>query len=569
MDNDTLENSFAREEIINLDNPSVIGYFQESFTKRWESKAFTDYKGSTILYKELAEKIEKAHILYKSIGIKPGDRIAICAKNCSNWAVVFFSIITYGAVPVPILADFKAEYIHNIVNHSEARMLYLGDSQWKNVNIGNMPQIEGFFLVSDLSLLNSSSSTLTETYKNLDVLYTKRYPHGLSPRDLHYFNEPNPNDMAILNYTSGTTSFPKGVMIPYRALRCLIVFSLHEMPLKPGSNTVCMLPLAHMFGLMFELIYDVALGCHINFLTRIPSPKIIFQAFAEFKPTLIITVPLVIEKVVRNAIFPVLDKTSMKIALKIPVLRQSILKKIRQKLIDAFGGEMIELIIGGAALSKDVEDCLRMIKFPYTVGYGATECAPLISYSHWQDYKPGTCGREIEGVQVKIHSIDPENIPGEITVKGDNVMLGYFKNPEATAQTIDQDGWFYSGDMALMDKAGNITLKGRSKNMILGPSGQNIYPEEIEEVINSKPLIAESLVVEHDEKLVALVVPNKEIVKSEDLSLQQIEERLEQTRKELNNELPVYERINSFKIMDEEFEKTPKGSIKRFLYQQK
>ncbi len=555
--------------MINLENPSFIGYIQESLIKNWESAALTDYQGQTILYKDMAESIEKAHILYRSAGLVPGDKIAICAKNCANWAVAFFSIITYGAVPVPILADFKADYIHNIVNHSEARLLYAGDAQWKSISTEKMPAVKGYFLVSDLSLLQTSERSLEDACDNIDNLFSQRFPNGFSQKDIEYYKESDTDSLAVLNYTSGTTSFPKGVMIPYRALRMMVKYSVVKMYLKPGSSTVCMLPLAHMFGLMFELIYDIALGCHIHFLTKIPSPKIIFQTFAEFKPTLIITVPLVIEKVVQNVILPVLNRPSMRIALHVPILRQSILKKIRQKLLDAFGGEMKELIIGGAALSKDVEDCLRMLHFPFTVGYGATECAPLIAYTGWKEYKSGTCGKAIDGVRVEIQSTDPENVPGEITVKGDNVMLGYFKNPEATAQAIDKDGWFYTGDMGLIDKHGNITIKGRSKNMILGPSGQNIYPEEIEEVLNQRSLVAESLVVEREGKLVALIVPSPDIVKGENLSRQQIEARLDADRKEINAALPAYERLNSTQVMDEPFEKTPKGSIKRFLYQEK
>ena len=569
MDNRLYGDSLDSHGLIDLENPSVIGFFQESIRKNWNSNALTDYQGTTIRYGELAELIEKAHILYHSIGLEPGDKVAICAKNCANWAVAFLSVFTYGAVPVPILADFKADFIHNIVNHSEARILYIGTSQWASIDTEKMPAVEAYFTVSDLSLLKTSNSVLSQAYGNIDALFAERFPKGFSFDDVEYHKESSRDEMAILNYTSGTTSFPKGVMIPYRAIRLMIVYSARTMPLKRGSNTVCMLPLAHMFGLMFELLYDMILGCHIHFLTRIPSPKIIFQTFAEFKPTLIITVPLVIEKVVRNIILPAISTIPMKFALHLPVLRNKILRKVRQKLIDAFGGEMVEMIIGGAALSKDVEDCLKMIGFPFTVGYGATECAPLIAYTHWYDYKPGTCGRPIDGIQLEIHSVDPENTPGEITVKGDNVMLGYYKNPEATSQAIDKEGWFYSGDMGLMDKQGNITIKGRNKNMILGPSGQNIYPEEIEEVINSKKLIAESLVVEREGKLIALVVLDENVVKAENPSRQQIEKSLDEIRKNINSDLPGYERLNSFEIMEGSFEKTPKGSIKRFLYQHK
>ena len=569
MEENVFFSNLDASQTISMEGLSVTEAFRECFSRNWENNALTDYQGATIRYCEFAEKIARIHILYKSIGLQPGDKVAICAKNCSNWAVAFFAAFTFGAVPVPILADFKADYIHNIVNHSEAKVLYAGDNQWNSIDTTKMPAVLAYFFVKDLTPANSDNAVLSETFEQLDEIFSKRHPHGFTDRDMEFHKESDPDAMAILNYTSGTTSFPKGVMIPYRALRHLLSYSARKMPLKPGSSTVCMLPLAHMFGMMFELIYDIALGCHIHFLTRIPSPKIIFQTFAEFKPTLIITVPLVIEKVVQNKILPIMNKPSMKIALHIPVLRRSILNKMRQKLIDAFGGEMMELIIGGAALNKEVEDCLRMMRFPYSVGYGATECAPLIAYTHWFNYKKGTCGCPIEGVEIEIHSNDPENEPGEITVRGDNVMLGYYKNPEATAQAIDSEGWFYTGDMGLMDKDGNITIKGRSKNMILGPSGQNIYPEEIEEVINALPNVEESLVVERDDRLVALVVVNQDAFKGEDLSRQQIEERLDADRKAINVDLPSYERINSFVIMDEGFEKTPKGSIKRFLYQDK
>ncbi len=569
MDNSIFGSVLDSNGIINVNNPSVIGFFQESFTNNWDLNALSDYQGVTYTYKQVAEQIEKEHIIYKSFGIEPGDKIAICAKNCANWAITFFSILTYGAVPVPILADFKADYIHNIVNHSEAKLLFVGDSQWKSIEPDSMEAILGIFSVQDFSLLHTSDDKFSGTCSNISNIYQEKYPAGLRKEDVDYYKENNPNSMAILNYTSGTTSFPKGVMIPYRALRKLITYSLRKMPLKAGSDTVCMLPLAHMFGLMFELIYDITLGCHIHFLTRIPSPKIIFQTFKEFKPTLIITVPLVIEKVVQNGVFPAINKPYMKMALHIPGLKQLILKKIRQRLIDIFGGKMVEVIIGGAALDKEVEKCLHMLKFPYSVGYGATECAPLIAYTHWNTYKPHTCGQAIEGVTVKVHSSDPENIPGEITVFGDNVMLGYYKNPEATEQTIDKDGWYHTGDIGVIDKQGFITIKGRSKNMILGPSGQNIYPEELEGAINKSALIAESLVVERDGKLVALVTAEPGIVKAENLSKQQIEERLEEIRKSVNEELPAYERISLFQVMENGFEKTPKGSIKRFLYQQK
>lgn len=567
MSSNVFKNVLDLSSIINLNNPSTIAFFQESITKNWDLKALSDYQGETYLYKDIAERIERAHILYRSIGLNPGDKIALCGKNCANWGIAFLSIISYGAVPVPILADFKSDYIHNIVNHSEARLLYVGDSQWKSIEADKMPAVEGYFNLSSLELILAPNEKLSDSYEKLNEIFSQRFPNGFGKSDVAFFKEKDRNDLAILNYTSGTTSFPKGVMIPYRALRMLITYSLKKMPLKPGSDTVCMLPLAHMFGLMFEFIYDFMLGCHIHFLTKIPSPKIIFQTFKEFRPTLIITVPLVIEKVVNNGVMPIMNKPSMKIALQIPILRQVILKGVRNKLIDIFGGKMVELIIGGAALSKEVENCLKKIKFPYSVGYGATECAPLISYTHWNTFKSGTCGQPIDGVTVEIHSSDPENTPGEITIKGDNVMLGYYKNPEATAQAIDEDGWFYTGDMGLMDKHGFITIKGRSKNMILGSSGQNIYPEEIETIINKLPLVSESLVVERDGKLVGLIVADQEAVRNESLSRQQIKQRIDASRKEMNESLPAYERVHSFQLMDESFEKTPKGSIKRFLYQ--
>lgn len=562
------EKHLSGTDAVDLDNPSVIGFFEESIRKNWDNSAVTDYQGESFLYKEVAQHIEKLHIVFEGMGLQPGDRVALCGKNCKNWGVAFLSVFTYGAVPVPILADFTPEYIHNIVNHSEAKLLFAGESNWSGLDFSAMPAIQGAILTGDYSLAQSRSEALSEIFSKADAIYAEKFPEGLKPENLSYFKESNPDALAILNYTSGTTSQPKGVMIPYRAVRCNIKFAVRKLPMKPGSRTVSMLPLAHMFGLMFEFLFDIVLGCHIHFLTRIPSPQIIFKAFAEFKPNLIITVPLVIEKVVKSAVLPIMNKPAMKLAMSIPGLRTFIGNKIRTKLADAFGGDLLEVVIGGAALNPEVENCLRKIHFPFSVGYGSTECAPLISYVRWYEYAPTSCGRAITDVEVKILSNDPENVPGEIIIHGDNVMLGYFRNEEATAKAIDKDGWFYSGDLGTMDKEGNIYIKGRSKTMILGPSGQNIYPEELEARINNAPYIAESLVVERSGKLTALVVLNNEALKADSVQEADIEKIMEQNRQNINAKLPVYEKINSFQTVDG-FEKTPKGSIKRFLYKDK
>lgn len=559
----------SNKERVDLSNNSVIGFFEESLRKNWDLEALTDYQGKTLLYRDVAVYIEKLHILFQCCGLQPGDKVAICGKNCSMWGVTFLSVFTYGAVPVPILADFKSDYIHNIVNHSEAKLLFVGDSVWPGLNPDEMTSIIGAVLINDLSLVLSRSEELTETRNTLNKMFGAKYPSDFGSNDINYYHETDTNSLAILNYTSGTTSFPKGVMIPYRAVRCNLTYACRTLPLQIGSRTVSILPLAHMFGLAFEFMYEILLGCHIHFLTRIPSPKIVFMAFGEFKPNLIISVPLVIEKVVKTTIFPQLKKPRMKIAMQIPFLKNKIKSTIRQKLINAFGGEIIELIIGGAALSKEVEEFLIRIKFPFTVGYGSTECAPLISYIDWSIYKPGSCGQPIDGVEVKILSNNPQKEPGEIIIKGDNVMLGYYKNQVATSEVIDADGWFYSGDIGLMDAEDNIFIKGRSKNMILGSSGQNIYPEEIEDILGNLPYVSECLVVERDGKLTALVFPNMEEVKNDGITEEKIKEIMEQNRTILNSGLPGYEQISRIRILTEGFEKTPKNSIKRFLYQNK
>lgn len=544
---------------IDLENPSVIGFFQESFAKYWDVDAFTDYNGETLKYGDVAKLVDRFHFMFRAMGLEPQDKVAICGRNCSMWAVSFLAVFTYGAVPVPILNDFQPDYIHNIVEHSDAKLLFVGKALFTKLNADLMPHLEGIVSIEDAHILVSRNQGLSS--------FAYNGSNNVRPDTLEYFVEKDAHELAILNYTSGTTSAPKGVMVPYRAIRTILIYSHNTVPMKPGSSTVNILPLAHMFGLMFELLYEIMLGCHIHFLNRVPSPNIIFKSFAEFKPTLIITVPLVLEKIICKMIFPQLEKRSMRIALKTPVLSRCIKNKIKNKLVNAFGGDMLEVIVGGAALNPEVEDFLHDIRFPYLVGYGMTECAPLIAYSHWYEFVKGSCSRAITGVQVRIEPFESGEV-GEILVKGDNVMLGYYKNPQATASVLDADGWLHTGDVGYIDKDGNIFIRGRIKNLILGPSGQNIYPEEIENKFNMQPYVQESVVIrEKDGKLVALVYPAADALKEARIDLSSVPAIMEQNRKNVNSQISSYEQIAAVRIVDKEFEKTPKKSIKRFLYQ--
>lgn len=546
---------------------SFIAFVEESIKKHWDLDALTDYKGATLQYKDVARKIEKLHILLAESGIKPGDKVAVCGRNSSHWGVAFLAILTYGAVAVPILHEFKADNIHNIVNHSEARLLFVGDVVWESLNEAEMPLLEGIILMTDFTLLVCRSKQLEYAREHLNELFGKKFPRNFRREHVSYRRD-NPEELAVINYTSGTTSFSKGVMLPYRSLWANTQFAFDVLTLKPGDRIVSMLPMAHMYGLAFEFLYEVACGCHVFFLTRMPSPKIIFQAFADVKPHIVIAVPLIIEKIIKKNVLPKLETLKMKVLLKVPIINDKIKAAVREQMIQGFGGNFYEVIIGGAAFNQEVEKLLKSIDFPYTVGYGMTECGPIICYEDWKRFKPGSCGKAAPRMEVRIDSPDPQNIVGEILTRGDNVMLGYYKNPEATAQILDADGWLHTGDLGVMDEEGNVTIKGRSKNMLLGPSGQNIYPEEIEEKLNNLPFVAECIVIQqNDNKLVALIYPDFEDAYSQGMSDSDIEAAMEENLTTLNAELPAYSQISRIKIYPEEFEKTPKKSIKRFLYQ--
>lgn len=544
---------------------SVIKMYEDSFRRHWSNIALSDFRGERITYGELAKRVAKVHILLEGAGVKRGDKVALCGKNCLAWGVSFFGVYTYGAIPVPILNDFKPSNIHTLVNHSEAKLLMVGDVVLNGMVFEEMPDIAGIILQNDMSLKASRSEALTKTMETLDELFDKKYPNGFTKDDIRYEAEKDTNDLAVLNYTSGTTSDPKGVMIPYRAMLVNLKFACGVLPLVKDETVVSILPMAHMFGLAFQLMFELLLGASVCYLGKMPSPKILFDAFAEEKPTLVITVPLVIEKVIKQKIQPVMDKPIMKVLMAIPGINRIIGGKIRSKIIDAFGGKMDCLIVGGAALNAEVERILRKIHFPYTVGYGSTECAPLISYVDWEKYKAGSCGVAVPGCPVEVFSTAPGEM-GELLVKGDNVMLGYYKNPNATRDVIDPEGWFHTGDMGTIDKQGYIYIKGRCKNMILGPSGQNIYPEEIEDMYMNQPMVSEVLIVDRDRKLVALVLPDYEAGKAAGLNEQQVLARLEEDRKKINDMLPAYSQVSKLEIRTEPFERTPKRSIRRFLY---
>ena len=552
-----------------MDNEkSFIALIEESIKKNWDLDALTDYKGVTLQYKDVARKIEKIHIILEESGVQKGDKIAICGRNSSHWGVTFLAILTYGGVAVPILHEFKADNVHNIVNHSEAKLLFVGDMVWENLNENAMPNLEGILLMNDFSILVSRSEKLDYARAHLNEMFGKKFPRNFRREHISYHKD-SPEELAILNYTSGTTSYSKGVMLPYRAVWSNIRFALDVLPLKPGNKLVSMLPMAHMYGLAFEFIYPLCFGCHIYFLTRTPSPKIILQAFAEVKPELVIAVPLIIEKIIKKNVLPKLETPTMKFLLKVPIVSDKIKEKVCEQIKNAFGGNFYEIVVGGAAFNQEIEQFMRSINFPYTVGYGMTECAPLIAYEDWKEFKQASCGKPVHRMEVKILSPDPQNIVGEIVCKGDNVMLGYYKNPEATAETIDKDGWLHTGDLGIMDELGNITIKGRSKNMILGPSGQNIYPEEIEDKLNNMPFVAESIIIQQaDGKLAALIYPDFDVAFAHGMDEKAVENAMEENRVQLNTELPAYEQIARVKIYHEEFEKTPKKSIKRFLYQE-
>lgn len=544
---------------------SLLEFIENSIKKHWDLDSLTDYKGSTLQYKDVARKIEKLHILFEESGVVKGDKIALCGRNSSNWAVAFMATLTYGAVAVPILHEFKSDMVHNIVNHSEAKLLFVGDVVWEGLNEVEMPKLEGIVQINDYSLLCCRTDKLLYAREHLNEMFGRKYPKNFRIQHIEYHRE-NPDELAIINYTSGTTSFSKGVMIPYRALWSNIKFASEVMDLKEGDRVVSMLPMAHMYGLTFEFIYEFCMGGHVFYLTRMPSPKIIFQAFNEVKPKIVIAVPLIIEKIIKKSVLPRLQAPKMKILLHVPIINDKIKATVREQMINAFGGEFYEIIVGGAAFNQDVENFLKMIEFPYTVGYGMTECAPIICYEDWKYFKKGSCGKAVRRMEVKISSPDPQNIVGEILCKGMNVMLGYFKNPEATQEVLDSDGWFHTGDLGILDEEGNLTIKGRIKNMLLSSSGQNIYPEEIEDKLNNLPYVSESIVIQNGNKLAALIYPDYEEAQANGLSDNDINRVMEENRITLNSMIPIYSQIAAIKLYSEEFEKTPKKSIKRFLY---
>ena len=545
---------------------SFIKFIHDSIQQHWELDALTDYKGATLQYNDVARKIEKLHIMFEASGVAKGDKIALCGRNSAHWGVAFLAVLTYGAVAVPILHEFKADNVHNIVNHSDAKLLFVGDMVWENLNEAEMPNLEGIILINDYSLLVSRSERLTHAREHLNEMFGRRYPRQFR-REMISYHQDSPDELAMINYTSGTTSYSKGVMVPYRALWSNTRFAYEVLSLEPGDKIVSMLPMAHMYGMAFEFIYEFCCGCHIYYLTRVPSPKIIFQAFNEVKPRIIIAVPLIIEKIIKKSVMPRLETTTMKFLMRLPFINDKIRNTVRQQVIDALGGNFKEVIIGGAAFNQEVEAFLHSIHFPYTVGYGMTECAPIISYEDWTRFAQGSCGKAAPRMEVRIDSPDPRNVVGEIVCRGMNVMLGYYKNDEATRQAIDPDGWLHTGDLGVMDDDGNIYIKGRSKNMLLGPSGQNIYPEEIEDKLNNLPYVAESIVIQKEDKLVALIYPDFDQAFKDGVADTQILAIMEQNRTQLNTQLPAYSQVSAVKIYNEEFEKTPKKSIKRFLYQ--
>ena len=541
-------------------------YLQHSVRTYWEDLALTDFNGVSYQYRDIARKVEKLHLLYEHAGIKSGDKIALCGRNSSQWAVAFIATITYGAIAVPILHEFKADNIHHLVNHCEAKLLYTDDSIWENLDPAMVKNLVGVVRLNDFSLILSRSEKLTNARKRLNELFGKKYPERFTPEDVIYPAH-KAEELALINYTSGSMGFSKGVMITYGNLWSNLQFCVDGIPfINPGDGMVCMLPLAHMYGLMVELLLPLAKGAHVYFLTRVPSPRVILEAFATVKPKLIITVPLIIEKIVKTKVFPMLDKPLMKVLMKVPFVDERLEARIRQGLLDAFGGNLRQIIIGGAGLNKDVETFLRKISFPFTVGYGMTECAPLVAYAPWEEQRPSSCGRIVDRMEGRIDSPDPVNVPGELWVRGQNVMKGYYKNKDAT-EAVMKDGWMNTGDLCTMDSDGFLYIRGRNKNMILGPSGQNIYPEEIEQKINNLPMVSESIVIEDNGKLEALIYPDLDIATKEGIAVSDLEKLMNDNISHLNKELPAYSQIAKVRMRYQEFEKTPKRSIKRYLYQ--
>lgn len=545
---------------------SFIQLIEQSIRKNWDRSALTDYKGATLQYKDVARKIEKMHILFQHAGIQPGDKIALCGRNSANWGATFLGVITYGAVAVPILHEFKADNVHNIVNHSEARMLFVGDQVWENFNEAAMPHLEGIIELKNFDLVVSRSKQLSYAREHLNEEFGKKYPCRFRAEQVSYRRE-SPEELAVINYTSGTTGYSKGVMLPYRSILSNVVHIDNKVGLKAGDRIVSMLPLGHIFGLVFDFLYGITAGAHLWFLTRMPSPKIIAESFTEIRPRIIACVPLIVEKIFKKNILPKVDNKLGKLLLNLPIISDKIKENIRQQAMEVFGGNFIEIVVGGAPFNAEVEAFLRKINFPYTIAYGMTECAPLICHSRWDEIQYTSCGKTIANMETRVLSDDPTRIPGELVCRGMNTMLGYYKNEKATEETIDKEGWLHTGDMAIKDEQGNIYIKGRCKNMLLTASGQNIYPEEIEARLNNMPFVNESLVILQNNKLIALVYPDNEEAFQQNMNAHQLEEAIENNRIELNSQLPAYAQITRIKLYPEEFEKTAKKSIKRYLYQ--
>lgn len=544
-------------------------YIEAAIKDNWDRVALADFNGPSFQYRDVARKIAKLHLLFKNANVKPGDKVAICGRNSAHWAMTALACLAYGATAVPILHDFTPATVHHLVNHSGAKLLFVDSSTWDSLDHEQMPNVKGVLLISDYSLLQSRSERLTHARQHLNEFFGREFPERFTPNDVHYYRA-KPEEIALLNYTSGSTGFSKGVMLPYRSLWSNVQFAIDHLTwLLPGDGVVCMLPLAHMYGLLVEMIHPFVKGCCINFLTRTPSPRVILEVFAKIKPKLIVAVPLIIEKIIKTRVFPELEKPVMKVLLHIPIIDDRILEKVRAKLDEVFGGNLKQLILGGAPLNKEVELFLRKIHFPYTVGYGMTECGPLVAYEPWDTQRPGSCGRIVDRMEMKVDSPDPANIPGVLYVKGDNVMSGYYKNPDATSAVLSPDGWMNTGDICNVDADGYIYIRGRDKNMILGPSGQNIYPEEIEAMLNNLPYVSESIVIDEDNKLVALIHPDLETASKEGLSQEDLHKIMDSNIRELNPQLPSYSKISRFKLFQEEFEKTPKRSIKRYMYMHK
>lgn len=545
---------------------SVNKLLEKSFRENWDRPALSNYKGQDLAYRDVARRIAKLHIAFEQCGLEKGDKVAICSRNQANWGVSFLAALTYGAVPVPILHEFKPGNIHYLVNHSEAKVLFVDDVIWENLSEAEMPGLYVVVQINNFNFLYSKTEEMSQVRLHLNESFGHRYPNNFGPEDLDYY-EDKADELALINYTSGTSGFSKGVMVPYRALWSNIEFAhVQAMPqLDNNTEVVSMLPSAHMYGMMFEFLFEMSVGAHVHFLTRVPSPKIIMQAFADIKPHIIIAVPLIIEKVYKSKLKPILDRNKM--IMNLPIIDKVIQKKILQELVNAFGGRFYEVIIGGAAFNPEVERFFHKIGFPFTVGYGMTECAPIIGYADWKDAKLYSCGKQVLNMQIRIDSPDPQNIPGEVLVKGANVFLGYYKNEEATKSVLGEDGWFHTGDMGVMDSDGYLFLKGRSKCMILGPSGQNIYPEEIEGVVNNVTYVVDSLVIEDHGALVSLIYPDYHQAELDGLSKSQLEAKLIETLPEINKQIPNYAKISKMEFMPEDFERTPKRSIKRYLYQ--